>query len=264
MLNVGWAVVRDVVCELSGMPPEAFGALATQRGEAGEAAEIALAGHVAAAPTLTLDHLMACFSALVEARGPTRKRPLLAELLGRATPVEAKYIIKIMGGDLRIGLQEGQLEDALARAAGLEEALDLLGFVPDDRLALAYRDAAAFVFPSRYEGFGLPPLEAMAAGCPVIASPCGALPEVLGEAAWIAPLEDVEAWARAVVMLHRDVGRRRQHVDAGRAHAARFTWDRVGRETWEVYRSILEPAPQAPVREETAAVPPEGSWPRPV
>jgi DNA ligase-1 len=122
VLNVGWAVVRDVVCELSGMPPEAFGALATQRGEAGEAAEIALAGHVAAAPTLTLDDVMACFAALVEARGPTRKRPLLAELLRRATPVEAKFIIKIMGGDLRIGLQEGQLEDALARAAGVPVA----------------------------------------------------------------------------------------------------------------------------------------------
>jgi DNA ligase 1 len=122
VLNVGWAVVRDVVCELSAMPPEAFSALATQRGEAGEAAEIALAGYVATAPTLTLAEVMECFTALVEARGPTRKRPLLAELLRRATPLEAKYIIKIMGGDLRIGLQEGQLEDALARAAGVPVA----------------------------------------------------------------------------------------------------------------------------------------------
>jgi DNA ligase-1 len=65
---------------------------------------------------------MQCFTALVEARGPTRKRPLLAELLRQATPVEAKYIIKIMGGDLRIGLQEGQLEDALARGAGVPVA----------------------------------------------------------------------------------------------------------------------------------------------
>src|SRR5262249_18426339 len=81
VLNVGWAVVRDVACELSGMAAEAFGALATQRGEAGEAAEIALAGHVAPEPTLTLAGVMECFTALVEARGPTRKRPLLAALL---------------------------------------------------------------------------------------------------------------------------------------------------------------------------------------
>jgi DNA ligase 1 len=122
VLNVGWAVVRDVVCELSGMAPDAFGMLATQHGEAGAAAEIALAGHGAAAPSLTLSGVMACFTALVEARGPTRKRPLLAELLRQTTPVEAKYVIKIMGSDLRIGLQEGQLEDALARAAGVAVA----------------------------------------------------------------------------------------------------------------------------------------------
>jgi DNA ligase-1 len=119
VLQVGWAIVRDVVCELSGLAPEAFGALATQRGEAGEAAAVALAGTVAMTPTLTLEEVMRCYVALAEARGPSRKRPLLAELLRQATPVEAKYIIKIMGGDLRIGLQEGQLEDALARAASV-------------------------------------------------------------------------------------------------------------------------------------------------
>jgi DNA ligase 1 len=119
VLNVGWAVVRDVVCELSGLAAEAFGALATQMGEAGSAAEIALVDHAATEPTLTLADVAAFYQALVAARGPTKKRPLLAEFLLRTTPVEAKYLIKIMGGDLRIGLQEGQLEDALARYAGV-------------------------------------------------------------------------------------------------------------------------------------------------
>jgi DNA ligase-1 len=118
VLNVGWAVVRDAICELSGVPPEEFGALATRMGEAGAAAEIALAGHVAAAPSLALAEVAAFYTALAEARGPTKKRPLLVDFLRRATPLEAKYLIKIMGGDLRIGLQEGQLEDALARYAG--------------------------------------------------------------------------------------------------------------------------------------------------
>ena len=63
--------------------------------------------------------MAALYSALAEARGPSQKRPLLIEALRRTTPIEAKYLIKIMGGDLRIGLQEGQLEDALARAAGV-------------------------------------------------------------------------------------------------------------------------------------------------
>ncbi|HEX9373838.1 MAG TPA: ATP-dependent DNA ligase [Roseiflexaceae bacterium] len=118
ILNVGWAVVRDVVCEIGGLAPEAFGALATQMGEAGAAAEIALEGHAATTPSLTLAQVAELYVALAAARGPSQKRPLLAALLRRATPVEAKYLIKIMGGDLRIGLQEGQLEDALARYAG--------------------------------------------------------------------------------------------------------------------------------------------------
>lgn len=119
VLNVGWAVVRDAICELSGMRPEEFGALATRMGEAGAAAEIALAGHAATEPSVTLADVAAFYEALVAARGPTKKRPLLVEFLRRAMTVEAKYLIKIMGGDLRIGLQEGQLEDALARYAGV-------------------------------------------------------------------------------------------------------------------------------------------------
>ncbi|MFO7166916.1 MAG: ATP-dependent DNA ligase [Chloroflexota bacterium] len=119
VLNVGWAVVREVVCALSGLDAEAFGRLATEHGEAGAAAEVALAGRVAAAPTLTLRDVADAYAALAAARGPTQKRPLLEQLLRQMTPLEAKYAIKIIGGDLRIGLQEGQLEDALARAAGV-------------------------------------------------------------------------------------------------------------------------------------------------
>jgi DNA ligase-1 len=119
VLNVGWAVVRDAICANSGSTPDAFGALSTRMGEAGAAAEIALEGHAAPAPTLTLADVAALYTGLAEARGPSQKRPLLIDALRRATPVEAKYLIKIMGGDLRIGLQEGQLEDALARAAGV-------------------------------------------------------------------------------------------------------------------------------------------------
>ncbi|MBK9713988.1 MAG: ATP-dependent DNA ligase [Kouleothrix sp.] len=119
VLNVGWAVVRDAVCELAGMDAETFGALATRMGEAGAAAEIALERHAAAAPTLALADVAGLYVALVAARGPSQKRPLLAAFLRRATPLEAKYVVKIMGGDLRIGLQEGQLEDALARYAGV-------------------------------------------------------------------------------------------------------------------------------------------------
>jgi DNA ligase-1 len=111
-----------VICALSGLSPETFGKLATQHGEAGGAAEEALAGHIAAEPTLTLRSVMDAYEALVAARGPTQKRPVLTPLLQLATPLEAKYLVKLLmgGGDLRIGLLEGQLEDALARAAGVK------------------------------------------------------------------------------------------------------------------------------------------------
>jgi DNA ligase-1 len=119
VLQVGWAVVRDAICTISGIAADEFGALATRMGEAGAAAELALDGHAAPAPALMLADVAALYTALATARGPSQKRPLLIDALRRATALEAKYIIKIMGGDLRIGLQEGQLEDALARAAGI-------------------------------------------------------------------------------------------------------------------------------------------------
>ncbi len=143
VLNVGWAVVRDAICAISGSTPDAFGALATRMGEAGAAAEIALEGHAAPTPTLTLAEVAALYTALAAARGPSQKRPLLIDALRRATPVEAKYLIKIMGGDLRIGLQEGQLEDALARSAGVtvhavQWANMLLGDIGETALLARY------------------------------------------------------------------------------------------------------------------------------
>lgn len=198
-------------------------------------------------------------SAAVEGR---RSDPFLLYVGGLDPSKNVSFLLEVLTEvrrqvpAMRLALagETGARRDALvarARSSGLAPAVDLLGYLDDTGLAGAYRDATAFLFPSLYEGFGLPPLEAMAAGCPVIASTGGALPEVLGDGAWIAPPGDVAAWAQAAVILHRDVGRRRAQVEAGRTRAAHFTWERVGRETWEVYRSLLEtPTVPEPVREE--------------
>jgi DNA ligase 1 len=119
VLNVGGAVIREVVLGLSGGELDEWRRLNVQLGEPGEAAGVLLQGHAASAPTLTLAAVDAAFVAIEAARGPSKKAPLLRELLSVATVLEARYLIKIITGELRIGLQEGQLEDALARAAGL-------------------------------------------------------------------------------------------------------------------------------------------------
>ncbi len=120
VLSVGGALVRAAVAALSGVSAADWEQLVVTWGEAGLAAAAVLPGHVAAEPTLTLAELQSTFIALQAARGPSAKRPLLVALLGRCTVLEATYAIKlIMGGDLRVGLQEGQLEDALARLANV-------------------------------------------------------------------------------------------------------------------------------------------------
>ncbi len=114
--------------------------------------------------------------------------------------------------------------------------------LPEDDMPLFYGAATALLLPSRYEGFGLPALEAMAAGCPVLASRASALPEVTGEAALLLPPEDAGAWKDAALRLLRDDRLRRSLVEKGRERAARFTWDDCAMRTLAVYRRVLEKA----------------------
>ncbi|MBL9216101.1 MAG: glycosyltransferase family 4 protein [Opitutaceae bacterium] len=110
-----------------------------------------------------------------------------------------------------------------------------LGHRSDAVLRWLYGRATALLFPSLYEGFGLPPLEAMAAGCPVICSPRASLPEVVGDAA---PLVELETgpWRAALDAVRRDAAGWRQR---GRERAALFSWERCARETVAVYRTAL-------------------------
>ncbi len=138
--------------------------------------------------------------------------------------------------------EEGPRRERLLGAAGalgLADAVVAPGRLTDADLAAAYRGAAAFVFPSRYEGFGLPPLEAMAAGCPVVSSPAGALREVLGGAALLVGPDDEPGWAGAIAALLRDAGLRRERIAAGRERAAAHTWEASARRTLDAYRAAI-------------------------
>ena len=129
-----------------------------------------------------------------------------------------------------------------ARELGFPDTTVELTELPEAEMPLFYGAAQALLLPSRYEGFGLPALEAMAAGCPVIASNVSALPEVTGEAALLVPPDDLQAWEDAVLRLLRDDSLRRSLVEKGRERVSRFTWDDCARRTLAVYRRVLEKA----------------------
>ena len=110
--------------------------------------------------------------------------------------------------------------------------------VDDAELGTLYRNAAAFVYPSLYEGFGLPPLEAMANDCPVVSSDASSMPEVIGDAAEYFDPRDIDSMKAAIERVVYDDGRRRELIDLGRKRQQLFTWDQCARETQRVYRSL--------------------------
>jgi glycosyltransferase involved in cell wall biosynthesis len=129
--------------------------------------------------------------------------------------------------------------DARVQALGLQERVQFPGFVPDDELPLWYSAAELFVYPSRYEGFGLPPLEAMACGAPVIVSDQSSLPEVVGEAGVQLPPDDPDLWAEAIAELLEAPARRAALREAGLLRAQGLSWLATARATAELYHQVL-------------------------
>jgi glycosyltransferase involved in cell wall biosynthesis len=138
----------------------------------------------------------------------------------------------------RLGWRSDEFFASL-RQLGLEQRVVLLHSVPDADLPVLYGLAEVFVFPSLYEGFGLPPLEAMACGTPVVASNRSSLPEVVGDAGIRVDPLDVAALAEAIegVLTNPDLAQRLRAE--GLVQAARFTWPAAAQATWQVYRDVL-------------------------
>lgn len=126
------------------------------------------------------------------------------------------------------------------RSARKNADIRILDFVPDELLPSLYSGAELLVFPSLYEGFGLPPLEAMACGTPVLASAIPALREVLGTAACLVEGFEVEAWRQAIAALLSDSARRAELRQRGREHASGFTWQKTAGLTWDAYRKVAQ------------------------
>ena len=123
-----------------------------------------------------------------------------------------------------------------------DERIHWLGYVSDGELAALYQQAWAFVFPSIYEGFGIPPLEAMQWGCPVVAARAASIPEVCGDAALYFDPRNAGELVAALQRLAADDGLRQHLSDEGRKRAALFSWPQAARQVADVCRRALEEA----------------------
>ena len=144
--------------------------------------------------------------------------------------------------DLVIAGKEGWLANEIYTAPkklGVGDRVKFLGYVPTDKVVSLMNGAKALSFPSLYEGFGLPVLEAMACGCPVVTSNISSLPEVAGEAGILVDPYNVEDIARGISRVLELTGKERQiMIERGIKHAKKFTWERAARETIEVFESL--------------------------
>ena len=159
----------------------------------------------------------------------------------RKDPLTAIEALALLDGELDLVLvgaekRGGEEVRKTVQRLGLERRVVLAGHVDHEELAALYRGAACLVFPSRYEGFGLPVLEAMASGTPVVAAAAGAVPEVAGDAAILVEPGDPEAIADGV---RRALAERERLVAAGLERAGRFSWAETARRTLAVYRELL-------------------------
>ena len=128
----------------------------------------------------------------------------------------------------------------LAREQGVDEqCVRFIGFVDEADKPALYRGAVAFIFPSRYEGFGLPVLEALACGTPVVGSDAASIPEVVGNAGVLLPPDDAEGMAGALIQLATDDGFRAELSRRALVQAARFSWERTAQETLAAYRDVV-------------------------
>ena len=168
---------------------------------------------------------------------PRKNLPFLVDFWERIADEDGGIDLVVAGAPgWRCAPIMARFEEAARRRPG---RFHYVRFVPDGMLDALYTAASLFAIPSWYEGFGFPPLEAMACGCPVLSSTGGSLPEVLGDAAETIDGFDADEWADAALRLLREGDEARaRRAAAGRARAASFRWRRCADETLRVYRSL--------------------------
>jgi glycosyltransferase involved in cell wall biosynthesis len=179
-------------------------------------------------PAIPREKVILCVGALQK-----RKNQIALVRAFRAAPPDWTLVLAGSEGyDSEAVMREVANSPAAARIA-------VTGYIPDEEIAVWYAKASIFAFPSLDEGFGMPALEAMAAGVPVIAGNRSSLPEICRQAALLVNPESDEELAHAIRLLAADEKLRLQMIEKGKAHAADFRWENAVSKTLEVYRELL-------------------------
>ncbi|HLF69559.1 MAG TPA: glycosyltransferase family 1 protein [Actinomycetota bacterium] len=214
--------VRSEVAEVMGFPRDRI--VVTPEGVRGSF--VGVAPNQDAAREFGVDGPYVLFAGTQE---PRKNLDRLIQAFAMLSDVEVQLLIVGPPGWGSVDLQ------AVATKLHVSSRVHFTGYVSDERLAVLMAGASAFAFPSIYEGFGLPPLEAMAAGVPVVAGRAGSLEEILGEAPfWCDPLDTSSIADALSRCLHDDAARSRAK-EAGRSRAGLYSWDETARLTIEVY-----------------------------
>ncbi len=163
---------------------------------------------------------------------PRKNIPFLIEMFETLTHFTGKLVIAGMPG-----WKYEPILDAMRRSRRADDIV-YLRYVGNSHLPALYTGAEAFLLASRYEGFGFPPLEAMACGTPVISSDCGSLREILGDGALLMNSFDRDQWAHALWRIVTDLTYRAELTARGQAWVQRYTWENTARKTWDIFRKV--------------------------
>ena len=166
---------------------------------------------------------------------PRKNLTRLVDAFGAVASKDPDVRLVVAGPD---GWDGGRFATAVNESSA-RDRISRLGYVTEDQRLNLLAGASVFAYPSIYEGFGFPPLEAMTAGVPVVAGRAGSLPEVLGDGATLVDPTDTDALAIALLDLLQDDAARTEHITRGRVQAGHYSWTRMAAEVIDLYRALV-------------------------
>lgn len=182
------------------------------------------------------DEYLLAFSSL----SPSKNIPRLLRAFAKFRETQQTRVKLVLVGHIP---QAGTPLTKLAEELNLNNQVVFTGYLPDDELVLILRNATIFIFPSLYEGFGIPVLEAMAEGVPVVCSNAASLPEIAGNAALLFDPLSVDEIATSIQKLINSPDLRTDLISRGHQNMARFSWRKTADKTLQVYKSVIQPTP---------------------